>query len=124
MPKSEPPRNVSCHCGAIRFEVHGELTGLLECNCSTCRRHGFLHWKVPAESLRLTTERVRLSVYSWREISSGHHFCPVCGTPLLRTGYPDGIVSVNARCIDEIDTFTLDIGRFDGRTKMRPGILR
>jgi hypothetical protein len=40
-------RTLSCHCGAIRLECNAPLERLGECNCSTCGRHGFLHWKVP-----------------------------------------------------------------------------
>lgn len=120
----EHPYKLSCHCGSIRLEVSAELKGLVECNCSTCRRHGFLHWKVPSETVRLDTERVSLSAYVWRDITGAHMFCPTCGTPMLRTGYPDGKVSINARCIDEIDVFALDIQRYDGRKEMPPGVLR
>lgn len=121
---SERPYQLSCHCGAIRFQVDAELAGLIECNCSTCRRHGFLHWKVAARAVKLKTERASLSTYLWRDATGGHHFCPTCGTPLLRTGYPRGRVSVNARCIDEVDVFALPVERYDGRTEMPPGVLR
>ena len=117
------PYRLACHCGAIRFEVDAELAGLVECNCSTCRRHGFLHWKVPAGVVKLVTERVRLSTYAWRDLAGGHHFCPTCGTAILRTGYADGVVSVNARCIEEVDVFSLEVRRYDGRKDMPPGIL-
>jgi hypothetical protein len=119
----ERPYNLACHCGAIRFEVDAELVGLHECNCSTCRRHGFLHWKVPSNAVRLITERVRLSTYAWRDLASAHHFCPTCGTPILRTGYSAEKVSINARCIEGIDIFALEIGRYDGRSEMPPGVL-
>lgn len=121
---SQRPFELSCHCGAIRLQVDAELAGLIECNCSTCRRHGFLHWKVPASAVTLQTGSVRLSTYAWRNVTGGHHFCPTCGTPLLRTGYPQGTVSVNARCIDEVDTFALPVERYDGRNDMPPGVLR
>jgi hypothetical protein len=114
----ERPYELACHCGTIRFEVDADLVGLHECNCSTCRRHGFLHWKVPSGALKLKTERVRLSTYAWRDLTGTHHFCPTCGTPILRTGYPDQKVSVNARCIEDIDVFALEVGRYDGRNDM------
>jgi len=28
----------SCHCGRIAFDVEGELTQAMECNCSHCSR--------------------------------------------------------------------------------------
>jgi hypothetical protein len=111
----ERPYRLSCHCGSIRLEVDADLESLLECNCSTCRRHGFLHWKVPSSAVSLKTERVILSTYAWRDITGAHHFCPTCGTSILRTGYADGKVSINARCIEEIDVFSLEVRRYDGR---------
>jgi len=117
------PYTLSCHCGDIRFEVDAELTDLLECNCSTCRRSGFLHWKVPASKVRLLTEKRRLATYLWRDAAGGHQFCPTCGTAMLRTGYPGDRISVNARCIEYIDVFELDIRRYDGRNEMPPGPL-
>jgi hypothetical protein len=120
---AQRPYKLACHCGAIRLEVDADLAGLVECNCSTCRRHGFLHWKVPSKAVKLTTERVALSTYAWRDITGAHHFCPTCGTPMLRTGYPGERVSVNARCIEEIDVFVLEIERYDGRKDMPQGVL-
>ena len=111
---------LSCHCGAIRLEVTAELDGLVECNCSTCARHGFLHWKVPVEAVRLITQKCALTTYLWRDADGGHQFCPTCGTALMRTGYRDHI-SVNARCLDGIDVFALQATRYDGRNLMPPG---
>lgn len=111
---------LSCHCGEIKLEVRHELTGLVECNCSTCARSGFIHWKVPVEAVKLVSQKRRLSVYLWRDADGGHHFCPTCGTALMRTGYRDRI-SINARCIEGVDVFALHTSRYDGRNLMPPG---
>jgi hypothetical protein len=118
MPK---PYRLSCHCGEIRLEVDAELTELVDCNCSTCARSGFLHWYLPAEAVKLLTESRKLTTYVWRSVTGGHHFCPTCGVAILRTGYKAGGVSVNARCLDGIDIFTLRVRRYVGRTEMPPG---
>jgi hypothetical protein len=115
------PYSVSCHCGALRFEVDADLEEVQECNCSTCGRHGFLHWKVPSAAVRLLSKKRLVSVYKWRDVVGGHEFCPTCGVGLLRSGYPDGIVSLNARCIEGIDLFELRVRRLDGRREMPPG---
>jgi hypothetical protein len=117
------PYALSCHCGAVRLQVDAELADLVECNCSTCRRSGFIHWKVPAKLVRLVTQKTGLSTYVWREINEGHHFCPTCGTAVLRTGYSDDRVSLNARCLEGVDVFELEVERHDGRTHMPPGPL-
>jgi hypothetical protein len=117
------PYVLSCHCGNIRFEVDAELKDLGECNCSTCRRFGMMSWKVPTKAVRLLTEKRSLSTYAWRDLHGGWQFCPICGTTIAATGYPGGIVNVNARCIENVDAFDLKVTRFDGRTLMPPGLL-
>lgn len=114
------PYTLSCHCGAIRLQVDAELSNLVECNCSTCARSGFLHWKVPVDAVKLLTPNVRMTSYHWRDAGGGHEFCPTCGTALLRNGY-QGRLSVNARCLDGVDVFTLQATRYDGRNDMPPG---
>ena len=114
MPKSH---KLSCHCGDIQLAVEADLEGLVLCNCSTCARSGFIHWKIPLEALRLLTPKRRLSTYLWRDATGGHHFCPTCGTAMLRTGYRDRI-SVNASCLEGVDIFELEVTRFDGKRLM------
>ena len=80
-------RTLSCHCGAVRLETNAELGELTECNCSTCGRHGFLHWKMKPEQVRLVTPRIGLSTYNWRDIDGGQHFCKTCGVAIVRTGF-------------------------------------
>ena len=118
------PFALSCHCRSIRLEVNADLEGLRECNCSTCRRSGFIHWYVPTDTVKLETQRTTLSTYVWREAHEGQHFCPTCGTVIFRTGYPGDRVSVNARCLEGVDVFDLKVERFDGRNKMPPGPTR
>lgn len=119
-----PPYRLSCHCGAVRIEVDAPLEKLLACNCSTCRRFGAIHWYVPSSKVRLMEQREALSTYVWRAVHEGHHFCRTCGTSLMRTGYPDGVVALNACCIDGVDPFQLEVERWDGRARMPPGPLR
>jgi hypothetical protein len=115
------PYMLTCHCGAIRLEVDAELTGLLECNCSTCARAGFTRWKVSVEAVRLVTQKCGLSTYHWQDADGGLHFCPTCGTTMLRTGYRDGHIAVNARCLEGSDIFAFEVVRYDGRNLMPPG---
>lgn len=76
----------SCMCGQIRYEIHGELTGVLNCHCSTCRKaHG---------AAFRTRASVKVKDFVW---ISGEHllthyesnpseyrtFCSVCGSNLV-----------------------------------------
>ena len=118
------PYRLSCHCDAIRFEVDAELTEVVECNCSTCGRTGFLHWYVPTDAVRLLSHSRSMVTYVWRFLTEGHQFCATCGTPVMRSGYKGDRVSINARCLDDVDVFTLPVRRYDGRNDMPPGPLR
>lgn len=99
------------------------LEGLLSCNCSTCRRFGAIHWYVDPATVTLVEEKRPLSTYVWRAVHEGHHFCGTYGTSMMRTGYPNGHVALNAATIEGVDPYTLDVERFDGRTKIPPGVL-
>jgi hypothetical protein len=107
---------VSCHCGQIRLEVAADLGEVVECNCSICTRTGFLHWYVAPEQVALLTPKQRLSTYAWRDITGGQHFCPTCGIAVIRTStrHPPP-VSVNARCVEGVDTASLKIRQYDGK---------
>jgi len=115
----ERPYVLSCHCGAVELEVDAELRDVLECNCSVCGRSGFLSWYVPHETVKLISQKQKLSSYYWRFASEGFHFCATCGTPVFRS-WRDAI-SVNARCIRGLDVFTLTPKRTNGRHEMPPG---
>ncbi|MDP2344329.1 MAG: GFA family protein [Deltaproteobacteria bacterium] len=108
-----------CHCGDVRFEVDGPLdatSDVLECNCSICRKKGFLHWIVPPSRFRLLTPRDRLSTYTFGTHTAKHTFCTRCGMHAFYTprSHPDD-VDVNVRCLDDVDPYTLPIRPFDGR---------
>ncbi len=75
----------SCLCGGVRYEIHGELTDVLNCHCSMCR-------KLHASAFRT---RARVRAADWKtltgqglirfyESSPGEHkgFCSVCGSSL------------------------------------------
>ncbi|GLQ88623.1 GFA family protein [Dyella flagellata] len=109
----------SCHCGRIAFEVEGELTQAMECNCSHCSRKGFLLWFVPREQFKLLTAEADMSVYTFNKHVIQHHFCPTCGCAPLCLGIaPDGkaMAAVNVRCLEEVDLANLKRVPFDGRS--------
>ena len=112
-------REISCHCGTVRIEVNAELKDVLECNCSTCGKSGFLSWYVPADSLRLVTSSTGMATYFWRFATEGFHFCSNCGVATHRT-WRDKI-SLNARCLVDIDVFDLVVRRVDKLHKIPGG---
>src|SRR3546814_6489040 len=91
-----------CHCGRISFEVEGEISQVVDCNCSHCSKKGYLLWFVPRERLRLATPADGLAVYSFNRHVITHHFCPTCGCAPFGFGVdPSGqtTAAVNVRCL-------------------------
>ena len=109
----------SCHCGDVKFEVEGDLQGVMACNCSICRRKGALMWFVPIEHLHLTTPAENASTYLFNKHVIRHRFCPVCGMhPYGEGTAPDGraMAAINVRCLEDIDIDALPVTHFDGRS--------
>lgn len=109
----------SCHCGAIDFDVEGEIDSVLECNCSICQRKGSLLWFVPREQLRLHSSEDRLRSYTFHKGVIQHRFCPTCGIhPFGEGSDPSGkrMAAINVRCLDGVELDSLHVHRFDGRS--------
>lgn len=108
----------SCHCGAVSFSVAAELpTQAMSCNCSHCRRKGFLLAFVPAAGVTITVGEERLVDYNFNRHVITHRFCDTCGCQPLAAGTaPDGsaTAAVNLRCVPEADPDTLEIVKVDG----------
>jgi hypothetical protein len=58
----EAAHKASCHCGRIQVVIAAEFDEVIECNCSLCRRSGFLHWYVLPEQVRLLTANAALDL--------------------------------------------------------------
>jgi hypothetical protein len=105
-----------CHCGRIRFEVEGELRRVSQCNCSICSRTGYLHWTVEPARLRLRTPPGSWTTYRFLTKVAENRFCPVCGVSPFRVPRSDpDKITVNARCLEDVDLEALPVDRFDGR---------
>jgi hypothetical protein len=108
----------SCHCGRIAFDVEGELTGVMACNCSICQRKGSLMWFVPRAQLTLKTPDEDAGTYLFNKHVIKHRFCPVCGIHPFGEGTdPQGraMAAVNVRCLDGVDIEALPVQHFNGR---------
>ncbi len=73
-----------CLCGAVRFEISGELTVPAMCHCAMCRRsHGALgvYTTAPAERVRITGDD-QIAWFSSSEMAE-RGFCRQCGSKLF-----------------------------------------
>ena len=110
----------SCHCGAVAYQVEGEIESAMACNCSICQRKGSLLWFVPRASLRLTTPESASRSYEFNKHAIRHRFCPTCGIHPYADGSDangNAIAAVNVRCLEGIDLETIKVTHFDGRSR-------
>jgi len=75
-----------CLCGAIAYEINGELGPIVNCHCSKCRR-----WHGAAFRTRCTVESKNFKWTRGEEHLSKYHssetvvktFCKICGSNLI-----------------------------------------
>ena len=99
----------SCLCGAVRFEVEGELPRPDACHCSQCRKQSGHYWastEVDGSALTIDGED-KISWYrSSEKIRRG--FCSVCGSVLFWDPAHRGWIAIG-------------MGAFEGPTGTRLG---
>jgi hypothetical protein len=112
------PYSGSCHCGAVAFTVAADPPGeAFSCNCSHCRRKGFLLTFVPEATFTLERGEEALQPYRFHKHKIEHLFCRTCGTQAFARGaMPDGSPTraVNLRCVPAIDLDALTLKQVDG----------
>ena len=74
----------SCLCGAVRFEVAGELPGPDACHCTQCRKqsgHVFASTDVKRSAVTIHGAEAITWYFSSEKIRRG--FCATCGSSLF-----------------------------------------
>lgn len=107
-----------CHCGAVRYEVEAILSQTVVCNCSLCRKAGWMLSFAPASSFRLISGADHLADYQFGRKMIHHLFCTTCGVRSFSRGRAaDGreMIAVNVLCLDGVDPGELTPRRVDGR---------
>jgi hypothetical protein len=115
----------SCLCGAVAYEVDGELGPIVHCHCETCRKaHGSAFSSVssvPREKFRWVRGEDVLGGF---ESSPGktRHFCTRCGSQVIaeRAGQPNVLLRLG--CLDTrvSDAPKMHIWRSDGASWYDP----
>lgn len=109
----------SCHCGAVKFTVEGEIDGAMSCNCSMCQRKGSLLWFVPRDALTVQAGEAQLATYTFNRHAIQHRFCPTCGIhPFGEGSDPKGnrMGAINIRCLENVDLAAVPVQHVDGRS--------
>lgn len=110
-------RTGGCHCGQVRFKAPVDLDLLSQCSCTICTKKGILHLSVRPAEFELLRGKDALTAYTFGTGVAQHTFCRHCGMHAfyIPRSQPDSI-SVNARCLDDIDGPALRPTRFfDGQ---------
>jgi hypothetical protein len=110
-------REGGCHCGRVRFRARVDLDLLSQCNCTVCTKKGILHLPVEPENFELLRGKNSLTTYTFGTGVAQHTFCSHCGMHAFYVPRSQSdSISVNARCLDDIDGPSLKPVRFfDGR---------
>ncbi len=79
-----PTHTGSCLCGAVTFEVRGDLTGPDACHCRMCRKHSghvFASTDVPWTALTIHGD----DKLTWYQSSdkARRGFCSICGASMF-----------------------------------------
>ena len=110
----------SCHCGAVAYEVEGDITGVIMCNCSICHRKGAPLWFVGRSQFRFTRGEDALVSYTFNKHVIKHCFCGTCGIHTHGEGVDakgNKMAAINLRCLEGVDLDTIQVTPFDGRSK-------
>ena len=107
-----------CHCKRVRYEVTGDFSVAMECNCSYCSIKGLLIAPAQPDNFKLLQGEENLAEYQFYKHRIHHSFCKTCGTQAFargigRNGEP--MMAINVRSLDGIDLATLERKPFDGR---------
>ena len=102
------PLTGGCLCGAIRYTIDAQVTGLRACHCKNCQRHsgtgGTVNAVVPTDKFKITKGAAKKyqdsATQSGRTLS--RYFCAECGSSIYSQRNPDpGFVVVRAGSLDD-----------------------
>ena len=99
----------SCHCGSVKFSLKTDLSKVVQCNCSICKRKNAKMNLVPKDAITITHGEENLTIYQFGTNIAKHFFCKTCGiyTHHQRKSDPNGI-GVNLGCLNVLDSFAID----------------
>jgi len=75
-----------CNCGAVRFEVSAELSDVIICHCSICRRatgsNGIAVLVIENSHFRWVSGEAQISTWKKPDADWQTWFCRICGSPV------------------------------------------
>ena len=113
-------KKLICHCGEVELKIkesEGALNKFLRCNCTLCKKKGYIMTFAPITDVKIMKGKDKLKLYQYHTKVAEHYFCSECGiyTHHKMRSRPDTF-GLNVGCIDDIDQFKLEnVGLNDGQ---------
>ena len=105
-------KKLTCHCGRIEAEVNVPKNGfekVMRCNCSICKRKGYIIGVVQPNDFKLSKGEEFLTLYQFYTNTAKHYFCKVCGIHTHnRPRSNPKIYGVNIACVESIKPFEIE----------------
>lgn len=82
----------SCLCGAIQLEIQGNISSIIHCHCSRCRKSSGTAFATNG-FIETSALRIHSGVEQLRQFESApgkfRHFCQICGSPIFSSNLKD-----------------------------------
>jgi len=109
--------SASCHCGAVRMEIHELPETITECNCSICHRYGARWAYYTPQQVNIICKPDAFSTYIWGDKFIAFCHCNTCGCvthyeSLDQEKHPR--IAVNTRSMPQDATASIPVRKFDG----------
>jgi hypothetical protein len=91
-----------CLCGAVSFQVFGDLRDVFNCHCHRCRRFTGHHMAATAANvadLKIHDDEGNVRWY-YPVPDAGYAFCRTCGSSLFWQGHAGDRISICAGTLD------------------------
>ena len=100
-----------CLCGEIEVRIHGDITNIIHCHCSLCRKNsgtayatnGFIN----SSEFEVVSGEKSLSTFSFKP-GRNRYFCSKCGSPVYSSNEQDPL------------RFRISLGILDSDIEERP----
>ena len=105
-------KKLTCHCGGVEAEVKLQETGfekLMRCNCSLCKRRGYIMTPINPENFKFIKGQDLLTLYQYHTKVAEHYFCSNCGiyTHHKMRSNPN-MYGINVACLEGVKPFQLE----------------
>ena len=75
-------KKLTCHCESVELEIketEGAFSKFLRCNCSLCKKKGYIMTFAPIVDVKIIKGEDKLKLYQYHTKVAEHYFCSECG---------------------------------------------